>query len=282
MRSIWKGSISFGLVTIPIAVFPATSSREKISFNMLRKGDLSPIRFKRVAEVDGKEVPWDQIVKGYQYEKGKYVVFEEKDFDAVELESTNSISIQDFVDEDQIDPIYFHTPYYLEPQKGGNAAYSLLRDVLAETGKVGIAKVAMRNREHLAAVKPYGNLLAMELMHFAQEISSADEIKVTAEKPVGSREKEMAKALVNQMASDWEPARYKDDYAEALMKLIDQKIKAGGKEVRGKEKPGQRATNVIDLVQVLQESLQATGKSKSAGAGSTKKKKKTASHTRAA
>jgi DNA end-binding protein Ku len=280
MRSIWKGSISFGLVTIPIAVFPATSSREKISFNMLRKGDLGPIRFKRVAEADGKEVPWDQIVKGYQYEKGKYVVFEEKDFEAVELESTRTISIQDFVDKDQIDPIYFHTPYYLEPQKGGNAAYSLLRDVLAETGKVGIAKVAMRNREHLAAVKAYGSVLVMDLMHFSQEIASADEIKVTAEKPMGSREKEMAKALLNQMTSDWDPARYKDDYADAVMKLIEQKIKAGGKEVRGSKQPTHRATNVIDLVQVLQESLQATGKAKKAG--SAKKKKRSASHTRAA
>ena len=277
MRSIWKGSISFGLVTIPIAVFPATSSREKVSFNMLRKRDLSPIRFKRVAEVDGKEVPWEQIVKGYKYEKGKYVVLEEKDFDAVELESTNTIAIQDFVDQDQIDPIYFHTPYYLEPQKGGNAAYSLLRDVLAETNKVGIAKVAMRNREHLAAVKPYGAVLVMELMHFAQEISPADEIKVTAEKPLGSREKEMAKSLLNQMTSDWDPARYKDDYANALKKLIHQKIKAGGKEVPGKKATAHRATNVIDLVQVLQESLQATGKAKPVKAGGAKKKKKTAS-----
>jgi DNA end-binding protein Ku len=269
------------LVTIPIAVFPATSSREKVSFNMLRKGDLSPIKFKRVAEADGKEVPWDQIVKGYQYEKGKYVIFEEKDFEQIELESTNTISIQDFVDADQIDPIYFHTPYFLEPQKGGNAAYSLLRDVLAETGKVGIAKVALRNREHLAAVKAYGAVMVMELMHFAQEIASADEIKVTAEKPVGSREKEMAKALLNQMTTEWEPARYKDEYADAMMKLIEQKIKAGGKESTGPKQPSQRATNVIDLAQVLQDSLQATGKSKSTAAAA-KKKKRTPSHTRAA
>jgi DNA end-binding protein Ku len=248
---------------------------------MLRKTDLSPIRFKRVAESDGKEVPWDQIVKGYQYEKDKYVIFEDKDFDAVELESTKTISIQDFVDEDQIDPIYFHTPYYLEPQKGGNAAYSLLRDVLAETGKVGIAKVAMRNREHLAAVKAYGALIAMELMHFSQEIASPDEIKVTAEKPVGSREKEMAKALLEQMTTDWEPTRYKDEYADAVMKLIEEKIKAGGKEARGTKPAAQRTTNVIDLVQVLQESLQATGKSKTPSTAA-KKKKKAASHTRAA
>src|SRR5215218_7643685 len=156
MRAIWKGAISFGLVTIPISVFPATSEKERVKFNMLRKTDLSPIRFKRVAEVDGEEVPWGEIVKGYQYEKGKYVVFEEKDFDAVELKSTNTVSIQDFVDVNQINPIFFHTPYYLEPMKGGTGAYALLRDVLAETEKVGIAKVALRNREHLAALKANG------------------------------------------------------------------------------------------------------------------------------
>jgi DNA end-binding protein Ku len=279
MRTIWKGSISFGLVTIPIAVYPATSSSEKISFNMLRKGDLSPIKFKRVAEADGKEVPWDQIVKGYQFEKGKYVTFEDKDFEAVELESTDSISIQDFVDMDQIDPVYFHTPYYLEPMKGGDSAYALLRDVLAETGKVGIAKVALRNREHLAAVKAQGQLLVMELMHFAQEIAPADSIKVPAAKAVGAREKEMAKTLVNQMSSEWEPERYKDEYANAMMKLIDQKVKAGGKEVAAHKSQGKTATNVIDLMKVLEDSLKSSGKSKPAAAG---KKKRTAAHTRAA
>src|SRR3954466_289893 len=142
MRPIWKGSISFGLVTIPIAVLPATSSSEKISFKLLRRSDLSPIRYKRIAEADGKEVPWDQIVKGYEYEKGKFVIFEEKDFDAVELESAETILIQDFVNLDDIDPVFFHTPYYLEPMKGGGTAYALLRDLLAETGKAGIAKVA--------------------------------------------------------------------------------------------------------------------------------------------
>lgn len=281
MRSIWKGSISFGLVTIPIAVFPATSSSEKISFNMLRKGDLSPIRFKRVAEVDGKEVAWGDIVKGYQYEKGKYVTFEDKELEAVELESTQTIAIQDFVNLDEIDPVFFHTPYYLEPQKGGSSAYALLRDVLAETRKVGIAKVALRNREHLAAVKAQGELLVMELLHFAQEIAPADDIKVPAEKPVGAREKDMAKALLEQMTTEWQPERYKDDYAEAVMKLITQKISAGGKEVTGKKAGAAAAsTNVIDLAQVLQASLAAAGKGKSTAAK--KPKKRTAPHTRAA
>jgi DNA end-binding protein Ku len=281
MRPIWKGSISFGLVTIPIAVLPATSATEKISFKMLRKGDLSPIRYKRIAEVDGQEVPWDQIVKGYEYEKGKFVVFEDKDFDAVELESTESVAIQDFVDLDQINPIFFNTPYYLEPMKGGAAAYGLLRDVLAETQKVGIAKVTMRSREHLAAVKANGPLLVMELMHFAHEIAPAEAIKVPTEKQVGAREKEMAKTLVEQMSSDWDPERYKDEYTTALMKLIDQKIKAGGKEIPGQKRQAAAATNVVDLVKVLQQSLSAAGKSAKPAKAAAKSKKR-AGHKHAA
>lgn len=288
MRPIWKGAISFGLVTIPISVFSATSSSEKISFRMLRKGDLSPIRYKRVAEVDGKEVPWDEIVKGYEYEKEQYVIFEEKDFDAVELTSTDTIAIQDFVELEQINPIFFHTPYYLEPMKGGAGAYALLRDVLAETGKVGIAKVAMRNREHLAAVKANGTLLVMELMHFAHEIAPAEAIKVPEERKIGQREKDMAKTLVEQMSSEWEPERYTDDYAAAVKKLVDEKIKAGGKELPGHKKAAPAAaTNVVDLVKVLQESLAAAGGGGKAPAGakaksSSSKTKKRGSHKRAA
>jgi DNA end-binding protein Ku len=255
---------------------------------MLRKTDLSPIRYKRVAEVDGSEVPWEEIVKGYEYEKDKYVVFEDKDFDAIELTSTDTVAIQDFVDLDQIDPVYFHTPYYLEPMKGGAGAYALLRDVLAETEKVGIAKVAMRNREHLAAVKPERDLLVMELMHFAHEITPTDAIKVPAEKKIGAREKDMAKALIAQMATDWQPERYKDEYAEAVMKLVDEKIKAGGKEIPGQKKHAAAATNVVDLVKVLQESLAATGKSASktkpaqAAAAAAKPARKKSSHKHAA
>ncbi len=284
MRPLWKGSISFGLVTIPIAVLPATSSTEKVSFKMLRKGDLSAIRYKRIAEVDGKEVPWGDIVKGYEYEKGKFVVFDEKDFDSVELESTDTIAIQDFVEVAQINPIFFNTPYYLEPMKGGAGAYALLRDVLAETGKVGIAKVTMRSREHLSAIKANGTLLVMELMHFAHEIAPAEAIKVPAEKNIGAREKTMAKTLIDQMSTEWEPERYKDEYTTALMKLIDQKIKAGGKEVPGQKRQAPAPTNVVDLVKVLQESLSAAGKSKPAAATSKapKAKKRTTHRKKAA
>lgn len=259
MRPIWKGTITFGLVTIPVQVLPATSSAEKISFRMLRKRDLSPIKYKRVAEADGKEVPWGEIVKGYEYEKGKFVVLEEKDFDQVELESVDTISIQEFVEVAQIDPIFFDKPYYVEPTKGGAAAYGLLRDVLAETGKVGIAKVAMRGRQHLAAIKPNGPLLALELMHFATEIAPADAIKVPEGK-FGVREKEMAKTLIKQMSGAWKPERYNDEYAEAVMKLIDKKVAAGGKELPTAQKRPVAATNVVDLVAILQQSLGQSGK----------------------
>lgn len=257
-RPIWKGSISFGLVTIPVQVLPATSATEKISFRMLRKSDLSPIKYKRVAEVDSEEVPWDQIVKGYEYEKGKFVVFDEADFDKVELASVDSIAIQEFVKLDEINPIFFDKPYYVEPLKGGAGAYGLLRDVLARTGKVGIGKVALRNRQHLAALKANGSLLVLELMHFANEIAPAESIKVPESK-LGARELEMARTLVDQMSGDWDPEQYTDEYADAVMKLIDQKIKAGGKEIPGRKREAPAATNVIDLVAVLQKSLQESG-----------------------
>src|ERR1700746_3507951 len=168
-RAIWKGSISFGLVNIPIALYPATR-REELSFRLLRKGDLSPVNYKRVAEKDGKEVPWDQVVKGYEYEKGKYVVLKEEDFQRVDVEATRTVDIQDFVDLDEIDPIFFYKPYYLEPQKGGDKAYALLRDSLQKKKKVGIAKVVIKTREYLAGVKPEDGALVLELMHFAGEL----------------------------------------------------------------------------------------------------------------
>src|SRR5205823_5770794 len=168
-RAIWKGSISFGLVSIPIALYPATR-REELKFRLLRKSDLSPVNYKRVAEKDGKQVSWDQIVKGYEYEKGKYVVLKNEDFQRVDVEATQTVDIQDFVDLDDIDPIYFYKPYYLEPQKGGDKAFVLLRDSLKESKKVGIAKVVIKTRQYLAGVKPEDGSLVLELMHFADEL----------------------------------------------------------------------------------------------------------------
>jgi DNA end-binding protein Ku len=263
MRAIWKGSISFGLVTIPVALHTATK-RDELKFRLLRKSDLSPIQYKRVAEVDGKEVPWEEIVKGFEYEKGRFVVFEDKDFERVNVAATEAIEIMDFVELGEISPMFFYKPYYLEPQRGGAGAYALLRDVLAKTNKAGIAKVVIRTREHLAAVKANDQLLVLELMHFADELISPEGLKVPEDKKIGKREEEMAMTLVQQMTDRWEPARYKDDYKEALMDVIQRKIEAGGKELPVEKRQRRAATNVIDLVAVLQKSLEQAGRGGSA------------------
>lgn len=255
MRAIWKGSISFGLVNIPIALYPATR-KEELKFRLLRAKDLSPVNYKRVAEKDGREVPWNEIVKGYEYEKGKYVVLKEQDFQRVDLEATQTVDIQDFVEENEIDPMFFYKPYYLEPQKGGDKAYVLLRDTLKKTGKVGIAKVVIKTRQYLAGVKAEDHILVLELMHFAEELAETDKLNVPKKIEPGKRELDMASALVSSMSSKWDPKKYRDDYRDALMEVIEEKVEAGGKEIE--EKPKKKAppsTKVIDLVAVLQESL---------------------------
>lgn len=263
MASIWKGSISFGLVSIPVGLHPATK-REELSFRLLRSSDLSPVNYKRVAEVDGKEVPWEQIVKGYEYEKGKFVVLKEDDFKRVDIEATQTIDIMDFVELEDVNPIFFSKPYFLEPQKGGSGAYALLRDVLAKTNKAGIAKVVIRTRQHLAAVKANGEALVLELMHFADELVDQKKLKISAGKPPGARELQMATALVENMTVEWDPHRYSDDYSSALLKLIEQKIERGGKDLPEAPKAPRRSSKVIDLVSVLQESLNKTANGKTA------------------
>ena len=270
-RAIWKGSISFGLVNIPIALYPATR-REELRFRLLRKTDLSPVNYKRVAEKDGKEVPWNEIVKGYEYEKGKYVVLKEEDFQRVDLEATQTEDIQDFVDQEEIDPMFFYKPYYLEPQKGGDKAYALLRDALKDTGKVGVAKVVIKTRQYLAGVKPEDGALVLELMHFADELADPDKLHVPKKVEVGKREMTMAKSLIDSMSSKWEPEKYKDDYREALMEVIEEKVEAGGKQIEEKPKKAPKPTKVIDLVSVLQKSLEETGAKKKTTAKSRGKK----------
>jgi len=274
-RAIWKGSISFGLVNIPIALYPATRW-EELKFRLLRKSDLSPVNYKRVAEKDGKEVPWDQIVKGYEYEKGKYVVLKDEDFERVDLEATQTVDIQDFVDQEEIDPIFFYKPYYLEPQKGGDKAYVLLRDALKDSGKVGIAKVVIKTRQYLAGVKPEDGALVLELMHFADELADPGKLHIPKKIEVGKREMNMAKSLIDSMSSKWNPEKYKDDYREALMEVIEEKVEAGGKEIEEKPKKAPKSTKVIDLVSVLQKSLEQTGGKKKATAKSRRKQKQPA------
>jgi len=271
-RAIWKGSISFGLVNIPIALYPATR-REELKFRLLRKSDLSPVNYKRVAEKDGREVPWDQIVKGYEYEKGKYVVLKDEDFQRVDVEATQTVDIQDFVDLEEIDPMFFYKPYYLEPQKGGDKAYALLRDALKDSNKVGIAKVVIKTREYLAGVKPEDGALVLELMHFAEELADPSKLNVPKKVDVGKREINMATALIDSMSSKWNPEKYRDEYREALMEVIEEKVEAGGKEIEEKPKKAPTPTKVIDLVSVLQKSLEQAGGAKKKVSASSRARK---------
>jgi DNA end-binding protein Ku len=274
-RAIWKGSISFGLVNIPIALYPATR-REELKFRLLRKSDLSPVNYKRVAEKDGKEVPWNEIVKGYEYEKGKYVVLKDEDFERVDLEATQTVDIKDFVDQEEIDPMFFYKPYYLEPQKGGDKAYALLRDALKDTNKVGIAKVVIKTRQYLAGVKPEDGVLALELMHFADELADPAKLHVPKKTEIGRREMTMARSLIDSLSAKWNPEKYKDDYREALMEVIEEKVEAGGKEIEEKPKKAPKPTKVIDLVSVLQKSLEETGAKKKNATKARRKQKQLA------
>jgi DNA end-binding protein Ku len=278
MRSLWKGSISFGLVNIPVSLYPATR-REELSFRLLRSSDLSPVNYKRVAQADGREVPWDQIVKGYEYEKGKFVVLKDEDFKRVDVEATQTVDIMDFVELDEVNPMFFQKPYFLVPDKGGAPAYALLHEVLQETKKAGIAKVVIRTRQHLAAVKAQKNALVLEIMHFADELVDVEELNIPVTKAAPRRrELDMAKALVEQMTEKWDPARYTDDYTSSLMALIKDKIEHGGRTTKAGPAP-RKQTNVIDLAAVLQQSLEQTGggtRKKAAKSGAKRKSKKAA------
>ena len=270
VRAIWKGAISFGLVNIPIALYPATR-REDLKFHLLRKTDLSPINYKRVAEADAKEVPWDQIVKGYEYEQDKYVVIEDEDFKRADVKATQTVDIIGFVALDEIDPVFFDTPYYLEPQKTGAKAYALLREALKRSGRVGVAKVVLKTRQHLAAVKPEGDLLVLELMHFAEELVKPESLQIPGKVDFSSKELDMAGQLVDRMTEQWQPQKFTDDYRHALMDLIEKKVESGGRAPAGKPAPKQTGSKVIDLVSVLQESLKQTGKAAAKPASRRKK-----------
>jgi DNA end-binding protein Ku len=277
MRAIWKGAISFGLVNIPVGLYSATVAASEIKLRMLRGKDLSPIRYKRVAEADEKEVPWEEIVKGYEFEKDAYVVVTKEDLERVNVKSNQTVDIKEFVKLEEIDPMFFDEPYYLAPEKAGEKAYTILHRALVDSGKVGIAKVVIKTREHLAAVKPKDGVLMLELMHFPDELASADELMIK-KADVGKKEQEMAKSLVDSMTGDWDPAQYKDEYRQALMEVIDEKVAAGAKEVSHKKAPAARkATNVVDLVDVLRKSLEESGK-----AGGKKKKAKTPARRKSA
>lgn len=270
MRAIWKGAISFGLVTIPISLFPATR-REELKFRLLRRTDLSPVNYKRVATADGKEVDWDDIVKGYEYEKDKFVVLKDEDFARVDVEATQTVDILHFVALEEVNPLLFYKPYYMEAGRGGDKAYVLLREALEKVGKIAIAKVVIKTRQHLAAVKPQKDGLMLELMHFPEEILDVSQFNAPHAKTVGKQEMTMAMQLIDSMSKKWNPKDYADEYRDALEKMIEKKIEHGGKKVPSSKHKARKPTNVIDLVSILKKSIAETGGKSSKPKASRKK-----------
>jgi len=256
MKAIWTGSIGFGLVNIPIKMYSAVED-SSLDLDMLDRKDLSNIKFKRVNEHTGKEVTWENIVKGYLLNE-RYVVLDDKDFEKASPEKTKHIEITQFVDVNEIDSIYFETPYYLEPEKTGTRAYLLLVEALAKSNKAGIGMFVMRNREHIALIKAHENALVLNVIRFAQEIRSVSDLKLPTGKSKPA-ELKMAVNLINQLTSEFDPNQYKDDYTDKLLKII--KAKAKGKPTPYKPMKVVHSTSK-DLMQQLKASLTTSNKRK--------------------
>jgi DNA end-binding protein Ku len=254
-HAIWSGSINFGLVAIPVTLYSAIREHE-VHFHFLHAKDEGRIKNERVCSVCGKKVAFGDVVRGYEYEKDRYVVMKDEDFAKASPRASQSVDIVAFVGLQQISPLLFDVPYYLAPEKRGWHAYALLRDMLAERGQVGIARVVMRTREHLAALKPEGDALVIEMMHWADEVVPPSDLDFPRKERLSAAEKKMAGMLVDSMTSDFKPDELHDQYTDKLMSLIE--ARARGKPVpRGKERPS-APTNVVDLVKVLQKSLGQT------------------------
>jgi DNA end-binding protein Ku len=274
-RAIWSGSISFGLLNVPVKLYSAVS-KQTVRFRELREGDGSRVKHKRVAESDGKEVPYEKIVKGYEYAPDQYVVLSRDELSELEPQRSRAIEIQDFVDLDSIDPIYFEQPYYLGPDKGAERAYSLLVQALKESRKVAIARFVLRNKEHLAAIRPMEDVLTLTTMRFHDEVSSPKDLdgevfeEAKPKKPE-KRELEMAKQLIDSLTSEFEPGQYRDEYREELLDLLERK--AAGKEVVSAPTEEPKPTKAPDLMAALEESLAAVKGEEAATDGKASKAK---------
>ncbi len=251
MRPIWSGTISFVLVNIPVRLYTATEERS-INFNLLHKGDLSRIRYSRICEIENKEVPYEDLVRGFEYQKGEYVVIDDEDLAKADPKRSKSIEIVDFVQADQIDPIYFAHPYYLEPDEGAEKSYSLLRDALTESKKVAVAKFVLKDKEHLAALRPDKDIIVLQQLRFAHEIRQSAGLKISKEKPQ-EKELELALSLIEKLTGKFEPEKFKDDYYDTLKNIIDQKAK--GKLIKPLSAEP-TPTEFADLMAKLKESLE--------------------------
>jgi DNA end-binding protein Ku len=267
-RPIWNGTISFGLLNVPVQLYSGERTVD-LHFRMLDSRDNSPVRYERVNSETGEEVPWKEIVKGFEYSKGSYVVIDEEDIRKAAPEATESVEIEAFVERDEIDPMYFEKPYYLVPGKKAEKGYVLLREVLAKTGKVGIARVVIRTRQYLAALSPRGDALMVDLMRFPQEIVKPDEFTLpkgnSKSYRVTPQEVAMATQLIESMTRKWNPDDYKDEFRAQLRKIIDEQVaRQAGKKVRAHKMedaaPAQATTNVVDFMELLKKSLEKGGK----------------------
>ena len=253
MASVWKGALSFGLVNISAQLYSAVrSGGGTIHFRQLHKTDMAPIKYDRVCTKEDKSVAWGDIVKGYEYRKGKYIALTDEDLKAAKLESSSTIDILDFVKEEEIDPRYFDTPYYMVPQKGGEKAYALLREAMRSTEMVAIGKFTMRQKQHLVSVKVVDQALVLETMRFADELVDASQFTFPPATHVRPHEAEMAEKLIGNLAHPFDASKYTDDYQAALKRIINAKLK--GKEIEVEE-PDSTGTPVTDLLERLQESL---------------------------
>jgi DNA end-binding protein Ku len=282
-RAIWSGSISFGLLNVPVKLYSAVS-KQTVRFRELREDDGARIRHKRVAESDGKEVPYEKIVKGYEYAPDQYVVLSRDELAELDPKRTRAIEIQDFVDLDDIDPIYFEQPYYLGPDKGAERAYALLVQAMKDARKVAIARFVLRNKEHLAAIRPMDDVLTLTTMRFHDEVSSPQDLdgevfeEAKPKKPE-KRELEMAKQLIESLTSDFRPDQYRDEYREELLDLLERK--AAGKEVVSAPTEEPKPTKAPDLMATLEESLAAVkGEEAAADGKGSKAKAKSSSRSK--
>ncbi len=260
-RPIWSGTLSFGLLNIPVQLMSG-EKRTDLSFRMLDARDKSPIRYERINAETGEEVPWKDVVKAYEYDKGNYVVLEKEDIRSAAPESHDAVEVETFVDAAAIGPQYFEKPYVLVPAKKAEKGYVLLRETLKKTGKIGIARVVIRSREHLCAVMPQGDALMLMMMRYPQELVDVDDYNIPAGKRsdyrITERELDMAQALIGSMESDWKPDEYKDEFRARLQKVIGKRIKAKGGTVPKPEEdemPEEATTNVVDFMSLLQKSI---------------------------
>ncbi len=257
-RPIWTGSISFGLVNIPVQLYPATATRE-LSFKMLDKRDFAPIHEKRVNELSGREVPWDNVVKGFKYGEDQFVVLTEDEIRAAYPKTTQTIELLAFVNADEIEPVYFEKPYYAEPLPNSHKAYLILVETLANTNRIGVARIVLRTRAHLTALIPRNNMLIAVFLRFAHDLKDVKDLGVprmdNAQLGITGKELDMAKQLVDSMTEDWDPKRYKDDYHDDLMRLIRHKAKVGQIEVVEKAPEQAAEGEVIDIADLLRRSM---------------------------